>query len=163
MLPLSNDNSRVQSWKPIDAAADCIGANTMSEIKWDDQVQVQMLEPTGIENYQVVEEDVIKWDGIDFAEAHDVVASGTSESKHFGTERRLRQEGCRGVISSSAIVHEPRAFECVRNLVQRLRPAFCMSLMIGTAIALVEATAILRVSALLGPPSLTPCAFAASM
>jgi hypothetical protein len=69
MLPLSNDNSRVQSWKPIDAAADCIGANTMSEIKWDDQVQVQMLEPTGIENYQVVEENVIKWDGIDFAEA----------------------------------------------------------------------------------------------
>jgi hypothetical protein len=26
------------------------GANTMSEIKWDDQVQVQILEPTGIEN-----------------------------------------------------------------------------------------------------------------
>ena len=41
----------------------------MSEIKWDDQVQVQMLEPTGIENYQVIEETVIKWDGIDFAEA----------------------------------------------------------------------------------------------
>jgi hypothetical protein len=41
----------------------------MSEIKWDDQVQVQILEPTGIENYQVAEENVIKWDGIDFAEA----------------------------------------------------------------------------------------------
>jgi hypothetical protein len=41
----------------------------MSEIKWDDQVQVQILEPTGIENYQVIEETVIKWDGIDFAEA----------------------------------------------------------------------------------------------
>jgi hypothetical protein len=26
----------------------------MSEIKWDDQVQVQILEPIGIENYQVV-------------------------------------------------------------------------------------------------------------
>jgi hypothetical protein len=44
-------------------------ANTMSEIKWDDQVQVQILEPTGIENYQVVEESVIKWDEIDLAEA----------------------------------------------------------------------------------------------
>jgi hypothetical protein len=41
----------------------------MSEIKWNEQVQVQILEPTGIENYQVVEENVIKWDGIDFAEA----------------------------------------------------------------------------------------------
>ena len=41
----------------------------MSEIKWDDQVRVQILEPTGIENYQVVEENVIKWDGINFAEA----------------------------------------------------------------------------------------------
>jgi hypothetical protein len=45
------------------------GSKNMSEIKWDDQVQVQILEPTGIENYQVVEENVIKWDGIDFAEA----------------------------------------------------------------------------------------------
>ncbi len=43
--------------------------NIMDEIKWDDQVQVQIVEPTGIENYQVVEESVIKWDGIDFAEA----------------------------------------------------------------------------------------------
>jgi len=41
----------------------------MSEIKWDDQVQVQILEPIGVENYRVVEESVIKWDGIDFAEA----------------------------------------------------------------------------------------------
>ena len=41
----------------------------MSEIKWDDQVQVQILEPIGIENYQVVKESVVKWDGIDFAEA----------------------------------------------------------------------------------------------
>jgi len=41
----------------------------MSEIKWNEQVQVQILEPTGIENYQVVEENVIKWDGINFAEA----------------------------------------------------------------------------------------------
>jgi hypothetical protein len=46
-----------------------LGANTMNEIKWDDQVQVQILEPTGIENYQVVEESVIKWDEIDLAEA----------------------------------------------------------------------------------------------
>jgi hypothetical protein len=46
-----------------------LGANTMSEIKWDDQVQVQILEPTGIENYQVVEESVIKWDGINLAVA----------------------------------------------------------------------------------------------
>jgi hypothetical protein len=37
----------------------------MSEIKWDDQVQVQILEPIGIENYQVVEERVFKWDEID--------------------------------------------------------------------------------------------------
>jgi hypothetical protein len=41
----------------------------MSEIKWDDQVQVQIFEPTGIENHQVVEESVIKWERIDFAEA----------------------------------------------------------------------------------------------
>jgi hypothetical protein len=41
----------------------------MGEIKWDDQVQVQILEPIGIENYQVVKESVVKWDGINFAEA----------------------------------------------------------------------------------------------
>jgi hypothetical protein len=77
----------------------------MSEIKWDDQVQVQILEPTGIENYQVVE-----WDRLRRSreEMHDVVAGGTSEGKHFGTERLLRQEGSRGVISSSAIVRLQR-------------------------------------------------------
>jgi hypothetical protein len=45
-----------------------LGANTMSEIKWDES-SMQILEPTGIENYQVVEESVIKWDEIDLAEA----------------------------------------------------------------------------------------------
>ena len=41
----------------------------MSEINWDEQVQVYIFEPVGIKNYRVVEESVIKWDGIDFAEA----------------------------------------------------------------------------------------------
>src|SRR6266699_628902 len=37
-------------------------------------------------------------------EMHGVVASATNESKHFGTERQLQQQGSRGVISSPAIV-----------------------------------------------------------
>jgi len=41
----------------------------MSEINWDERVQVQIFEPVGIENYQVVEENVTKWDGIGLAEA----------------------------------------------------------------------------------------------
>jgi hypothetical protein len=41
----------------------------MVEINWDERVQVRIFEPVGIENYQVVEESVIKWDGIGLAEA----------------------------------------------------------------------------------------------
>jgi hypothetical protein len=44
-------------------------SDIMSQIMWDDQVKVQIFEPTGIKNHQVVEENVIKWEGIDFAEA----------------------------------------------------------------------------------------------
>ena len=38
-------------------------------INWDEQVQVRIFEPVGIKNYQVVEESVIKWDGINLAGA----------------------------------------------------------------------------------------------
>jgi hypothetical protein len=79
----------------------------MSEIKWDDQVQVQILEPTGIENYQVIEETVIKWDGIDFAEAVKRCMTLSPEERAnvsilapSGYYRREEVE----VISSSAIV-----------------------------------------------------------
>lgn len=41
----------------------------MSEINWDEPVRVQIFEPAGIKNYQVVEENVTKWDGIGLAEA----------------------------------------------------------------------------------------------
>ena len=41
----------------------------MSEIKWDEQVVVYIFEPVGIKNYRVVEESVIRWDGIGLAEA----------------------------------------------------------------------------------------------
>jgi hypothetical protein len=41
----------------------------MNDINWDEQVQVRIFEPVGIKNYQVVEESVIKWDGISLAVA----------------------------------------------------------------------------------------------
>ncbi len=41
----------------------------MSEINWDEQVQVYIFEPVGIKNYRVVEESVIRWDAIGLAEA----------------------------------------------------------------------------------------------
>ncbi len=41
----------------------------MNGINWDEQVQVRIFEPVGIKNYQVVEESVIKWDGINLAVA----------------------------------------------------------------------------------------------
>lgn len=41
----------------------------MSEIHWDERVQVQIFEPVGIKNYQVVEANVTKWDAIGLAEA----------------------------------------------------------------------------------------------
>jgi hypothetical protein len=41
----------------------------MNEINWDEQVQVYIFEPVGIENCRVVEESVIRWDGIGLAEA----------------------------------------------------------------------------------------------
>src|SRR5262249_14379026 len=49
-------------------------------------------------------------------EMHDVVASATNESKHFGTERQLRQQGSRGVILSPAMVKvgEPK-YELARS------------------------------------------------
>jgi hypothetical protein len=65
------------SIKPLEHPASVInyrfnvdpGAKTMSEINWNERVQVQIFEPVGIENYQVVEENVAKWDGIGLAEA----------------------------------------------------------------------------------------------
>jgi hypothetical protein len=40
----------------------------MNGINWEEQVQVRIFE-LGIKNYQVVEESVIKWDGISLAVA----------------------------------------------------------------------------------------------
>jgi hypothetical protein len=64
----------------------------MSEIKWEDQVQVQILEPTGIEDYQVVEESVIKWGGIDLAERSTLFSGRTASVWRF----RLRKTGICG-------------------------------------------------------------------
>jgi hypothetical protein len=41
----------------------------MSDINWDERVRVQLFEPIGIKNYQIVEESVVKWDGITLANA----------------------------------------------------------------------------------------------
>jgi hypothetical protein len=59
--PLEHPASVIVTFSNVDP-----GAKT---INWDERVQVQIIEPAGIKNYQVVEESVIRWDGIGLAEA----------------------------------------------------------------------------------------------
>jgi hypothetical protein len=79
----------------------------MGEIKWDDQVQVQILEPIGIENYQVVKESVVKWDGIDFAEA--VTRCMTLSPKERAKVSILAPSGHYGSKEIEALWHRLRA------------------------------------------------------
>ena len=62
--PLERPASVIVTFSNVDP-----GAKTMSEINWDEQVQVYIFEPVGIKNYRVVEESVIRWDAIGLAEA----------------------------------------------------------------------------------------------
>jgi hypothetical protein len=62
--PLERPSSVIVTFSNVDS-----GAKTMSEINWDEQVQVYIFEPVGIKNYRVVEESVIRWDRIGLAEA----------------------------------------------------------------------------------------------
>jgi hypothetical protein len=64
---------------------------------------VQILEPIGIENYQVVEESVIKWDGIDLAEA--VKRCMTLSSEERGKVSISAPSGYYGTREIEALFH----------------------------------------------------------
>jgi hypothetical protein len=76
----------------------------MIEIHWDERVQVQILEPVGMKNYRIVEEDVVIWDDLRFAEA--VGRCMRLSPKKRASVRILTTSGCYSGSEIEALYHQ---------------------------------------------------------